>query len=308
MAIPDFQSIMLPLLRFLSDGEGRSSQEIFDVLERQFNLTEEEKNQFLPSGKQKIIINRIGWAKSFLKQAGLIASGMGGRYNITNEGREILSEEHPGGIDVNYLRKLPTFNMYKNGRMKSEQKNSEIIQKFEDNILEKTPEEYIEYGFNSILQKLKQGVGENIKKCSFYFFEKLVVDLLLAMGYGGSRKEAGKLTRKGSDEGIDGVINEDKLGLDMIYIQAKRWEGNISRPEIQKFAGALQGKRAKKGIYITTSAFTKEAFEYSKSIDSKIVLIDGERLAELMIEHNVGVTVVEGFQLKKVNVDYFIDD
>jgi len=220
----------------------------------------------------------------------------------------MIFNERPQQININYLMKFPSFVAFRLGKSNDEQRADQFSSQVDGCTSEKTPEEYIEFGFNSIEQKLKQELMASIKGCSSRFFEKLVVDLVLSMGYGGSRQEAGRLTNKGSDEGIDGIINEDKLGLDVIYVQAKRWENNVSRPEIQKFAGALQGRRAKKGIYITTSFFTKEAHEFVKSIDSKVVLIDGERLAELMVEYNVGVAVVQSFHLKKIDADYFVED
>lgn len=308
MAIPDFQSIMLPLLVYLSDGNEHTNQEIYDALEKQFGMTDKEKKELLPSGKQRVFINRVAWAKSYLKQAELVEAIKRGHYKITESGKNVALNDRPETIDINYLMKFPKFVSFRQGKANDDQNVSQKAKQHNLFVPEKTPEEYIEFGFNSIDQKLKQEIVSSIKGCSFHFFEKLVIDLLLAMGYGGSRQEAGKLTSKGSDEGIDGIINEDKLGLDVIYVQAKRWESNISRPEIQKFAGALQGKRAKKGIYITTSTFTREAHEFIRSIDSKIVLIDGERLAELMIEHDVGVAIVQTFQIKQINTDYFAEE
>ncbi|MHC1712526.1 MAG: restriction endonuclease [Solidesulfovibrio sp.] len=308
MAIPDFQSTMLPLLKYLSDGNEHSNQEIYEALENQFDMTDEEKKELLPSGKQRIFVNRVAWAKSYLKQAGFVESLQRGYYKITDLGKSVVLDEKLQRIDTNYLMKFQTFVAFRQGRNNNEQNTSQVDRHTDGCSSEKTPEEYIEFGFNSIEQKLRQELKTSIRGLSSRFFEKLVIDLLLSMGYGGSRQEAGKLTNKGSDEGIDGIINEDKLGLDVIYVQAKRWENNISRPEIQKFAGALQGKRAKKGIYITTSTFTKEAQEFVRSIESKIVLIDGERLAELMIEYNVGVAVVQAFQVKKVDTDYFFEE
>jgi len=297
MAIPDFQSTMLPLLHYLSDGKEHSNQEIYEALENQFGMTEEEKKELLPSGKQRIFVNRVAWAKSYLKQAGLVVLIKRGYYKITDEGSKVAFNLNLSKIDVHYLMKYPSFVAFRNGNKSG---SDEHIAMHNSCASEKTPEEYIDFWVNVTTQKLKNELISNTKGCSFYFFEHLVIELLLAMGYGGSRKEAGILTNKGSDEGIDGIINEDKLGLDVIYVQAKRWDGSVGRPEIQKFAGALQGKRAKKGIYITTSFFTNEAIEYARSIESKIILIDGDRLASLMIEYDVGVTVLRPFQLKKL--------
>ncbi len=308
MAIPDFQSILLPLLNYLSDGEEHSNQDIYEALESHFKMTDEEKKEFLPSGKQRVFVNRAAWAKSYLKQADLVEAVRRGYYKITELGKKVVFEDKPARIDIQFLMKFPAFVAFRSGRNNGEQQAEKVNKQIDVCASEKTPEEYIEFGFNAVSQKIRQELQATIKSCSARFFEKMVVDLLLSMGYGGSRQEAGALTSKGSDEGIDGIINEDKLGLDVIYIQAKHWENNVSRPEIQKFAGALQGKRAKKGIFITTSGFTKEAHEFVKSIDNKIVLIDGERLAELMVEHNVGVDVVQAFYLKKVDADYFAEE
>lgn len=307
MPIPDFQMMMLPLLKCLVDGKEHQNSDIYEKLEDKFDMTEKEKQELLPSGKQRVFVNRIGWAKSYLKQAGLVESPKRGYYKISQEGSEVLAK-NPEKIDINYLMKFPSFVEFRRG--KDNDNDKKLKEPIQDNCdtTEKTPEEYIEIGVDSIVKKLKQEIVLTIKSCSPLFFEKLVIDLLLSMGYGGSRQEAGRLTNKGSDEGVDGIINEDKLGLDVIYVQAKRWEGSVSRPEIQKFAGALQGKRANKGIYITTSFFTKEAQEFTKSITSKIILIDGDKLSELMIEHDVGVNVVQTFKLKKIDTDYFVED
>lgn len=307
MGIPDFQATMLPLLQYLSDKKEHSNADIYDALGSQFDMSDEEKQEMLPSGKQRVFVNRVAWAKSYLKQAGLVDAVKRGFYKITQPGVDVL-KDNPAKIDINYLMHFPTFVEFRHGK-NGDNAKKEIDEKLSESCFtEKTPEEYIELGINSVNQKLKQELITTIKTCSPLFFEKLVVDLLLSMGYGGSRQEAGRLTNKGSDEGIDGIINEDKLGLDVIYVQAKRWEGSVSRPEIQKFAGALQGKRANKGIYITTSCFTKEAQEFTKSITSKIILIDGDKLSELMVEHDVGVNVVQTFELKKIDTDYFVED
>lgn len=307
MAIPDFQSIMLPLLKYFSDGNEHSNQDTYDALEDQFSMTENEKKELLPSGKQRIFVNRVAWAKCYLKQAGLLDTVRRGYYRITALGHKVVFDDKLDSLNINYLMQLPSFAEFRKGRHNGTQKRAHDLCG-EDNCNNgKTPEEYIESGIAAVEYKIRREIIENIKNCSYRFFEKLVIDLLLAMGYGGSRQEAGKLTSRGSDEGIDGIINEDILGLDVIYVQAKRWENTIGRPELQKFAGALQGKRAKKGIYITTSVFTKEAQEFAKSIETKVILIDGERLAMLLVEHNVGVTIVQTFQLKKLDTDYFVE-
>jgi restriction system protein len=302
MAIPDFQSIMLPLLKLLGDQKERTNQQIAQELSKEFNLTPEEVKVLLPSGNQQIFVNRISWAKSFLKQALLIASPQKGIYQITSRGLEIL-EKKPERIDVKYLCQFHEFPHFRRKRNLQQETQSN-----EDSQDDKTPEEYIEYGYQRVLEELSTSLLEKIKECPPKFFEKLVIDLLLAMGYGGSRQEAGKIVGASGDAGVDGIINEDKLGLDSIYIQAKRWDTNVGRPEIQRFAGALQGKRARKGVFITTSSFTKDASDYVSMIDSKIILIDGEYLSKLMIEHNIGVAKIGSYELKKIDSDYFIDE
>jgi restriction system protein len=299
MAIPDFQTIMLPLLQYFSDKKTHSNQNTYEVMAERFRLTEEELSELLPSGKQSVFSNRVAWAKSHLKQAGLIESPERGVYRITERGLEVLRDA-PERITISYLRKYPEFRRFRGER------DTEPIPPVGAND-EKTPQEHIEYGYQQIKEELTEEILKQVKACSPFYFEKIVVDLLLAMGYGGSRAESGQVTQKTGDGGIDGIINEDKLGLDVIYIQAKRWENPVSRPEIQKFAGALQGKRAKKGIFITTSSFSRESHEFARSIDSKIILIDGERLAKLMIEHNVGVVVGQTYEIKRMDSDYFIE-
>lgn len=299
MPIPDFQSLMLPLLQYLGDNKEHSNQEILEAMEQYFRLTEQEKAELLPSGKQRIYVNRVAWAKSHLKKAGLIQSPGRGLYAITPRGIEEL-ENAPDKLTITYLLRYPEFQAFREGKAipsTSPETNNE----------NQTPEELIELGHEKIAQDLRLSLLEQIKSCSPRFFEQLVIDLLLEMGYGGSRKEAGTLTQQGADGGIDGIINEDRLGLDVIYVQAKRWECVVGRPEIQKFSGALLGKRAKKGIFITTSGFTKDAVEYAQSIDSRLVLIDGKKLTELMIECNIGVSISQTYTIKKLDSDYFIE-
>lgn len=297
MAIPDFQSIMLPLLEFLGDRQEKSNQEINDALAEVFQLTEEEINQLLPSGNQKIFANRVAWAKAYLKRASLITSPRRGYALITDRGLTVLTE------NPEKLKQFPEYLAFS-----SLIKDGQNAINIGTNSRGTTPEETLELSFQNINETLSKELIIKIKECPPAFFEKLVIDLLLAMGYGGSRQEAGRVVGKSGDGGIDGVINEDKLGLDSIYVQAKRWEGSVSRPTIQQFAGALAGKKAKKGIFITTSSYTKEAQEYVSTIDSRIILIDGEYLAKLMIDHDIGVTKIRSYDLKRIDSDYFIED
>jgi restriction system protein len=302
MAIPDFQSIMLPLLRLIEDGKEYTNSELLEKLEKYFSLTEQEKNTLLASGRQKIFVNRVAWAKSHLKQARLLESSTRGVYKITERGKKLLGMG-PEKITAKYLMNYPEYKEFRTGKSDVDKHVMEL-----NGEEEKTPQEYIDFGYAKMVQQLSSELMETIGKSSSFFFEKLVMDLVLAMGYGGSQNEAGALTGKSSDEGVDGIVNEDKLGLEVIYLQAKRWDGVVGRPELQKFAGALLGKKARKGIFITTSTFTKEAQEFSKSIDAKIVLIDGKRLTELMIEHNVGVSVLQRYEIKRLDSDYFSED
>lgn len=302
MAIPDYQKFMLPLLKYAEDNLEHSINEAIDYLSNQFGITQEERNILLPSGKQTIVVNRISWAKTYLTKAGLLESTRRGYFQITQKGLDLL-KTNPENIDNTVLMQFDEFKVFKKRRNKKEGKE-ENDDRYEEEITY-TPEEALEYGVSRINGTLADDLIKQIKKCKPSFFEKIVIDLLVKMGYGGSKQEAAQVIGKSGDEGIDGIIKEDKLGLDVIYVQAKRWENVVGRPEIQKFVGALAGQKARKGIFITTSYFTKEAEDYSKNLDTKLVLIDGRKLTELMIEHNVGVSVVEIIEIKKIDLDYF---
>lgn len=303
MAIPDYQTLMLPLLSFLTDGKESSVKEAVEHLSQVFRLSDVERKELLPSGTQTLIHNRTSWAKTYFLKAGLIVSTRRGFFKITNRGKNLLRQK-PARIDSKLLRQFPEFVIFKS-RTKSSEKEDEIND-IEDST--ETPDELIDKAYSQVKSELASEILLKLKSCAPDFFERVVVDLLLKMGYGGSRKGAGVAIGKSGDEGIDGVISEDKLGLDNLYIQAKRWEGTVGRPEIQKFVGALTGQRSKKGVFITTSNFTKDASEYTQRIDAKVVLIDGPMLADLMIDHNVGVSVEKVYELKKIDSDYFIDE
>jgi len=249
MGIPDYQTIMLPLLKFASDKDEHRFREAVENLSQEFNLSEDERRELLPSGIQPIFDNRVGWASTHLKKACLLVSNRRGYFQITERGLSVLSE-NPPKIDLKFLKQFPEINEFINPSKKIKDKETEV------SIDEQTPEEALENSYQKLRNNTAQELINNVKTCSPEFFEKLVIDLLLNMGYGGSRKDAGEAIGKSGDEGIDGIIKEDKLGLDTIYIQAKRWENTVSRPEIQKFAGALQGQQAKKGVFITTSNFS----------------------------------------------------
>lgn len=301
MAIPDYQSIMLPLLKFASDDKEHSLREAIDYLADEFKLTDEERKKLLPSGQQAIFNNRTGWARTYLKKAGLLKSPQRGYFCITDEGKNVLSQ-NPKRIDVKFLKQFPDFLEFH-----KPQKDDIKKPKIDLTTADITPEESLEVAFQNLQGGLASDILQTIQNCPPDFFERLVIDVLIKMGYGGSRKEAGEAMGRSGDGGIDGIIKEDKLGLDIIFIQAKRWENTVGIPEIQKFAGALQGQRARKGIFITTSNFSKEALDYVKNIDSKMILIDGQRLSELMIAHNVGVSTVSTYEVKKIDSDYFTE-
>jgi restriction system protein len=304
MAIPDFQSIMLPLLKYLEDKKEHHIREAIETLSQQFGLTPEERKTLLASGQQYVFDNRVGWARTYLKKAGLIETTRRGYLKITERGLQVI-QENPKEINVRYLMKFPEFVEFRSLKREKEEPDKEKEAGIVDLL---TPEELIENAYQRLRQNLASELIQRVKECSPLFFEKLVIDLLISMGYGGTRKDAGEAIGRSGDEGIDGIIKEDRLGLDVVYIQAKRWENPVTRPEIQKFAGALLGRKAKKGIFITTSGFTKDAREYAEKIESKIVLIDGEILAQLMIDHNIGVSPVASYTLKKIDNDYFAEE
>ncbi|NOT91178.1 restriction endonuclease [Ferruginibacter sp.] len=308
--IPDYQTLMLPLLKFINDEKIHNTQEIINHLAKVFNLTKEELNEFVPSGQQKIFANRISWAKSHLKMSGAIENMTKGNIKITDKGKLILAE-NPQQINIKYLMSFfPDYGeRVRSFRFKKKDDSEDTIVKDEKEAdINETPEEQIESGYQKIRETLEQELLSKLKTVDPYFFERIVVELLVKMGYGGSIQDAGRAIGKAGDEGIDGIIKEDKLGLDVIYIQAKRWEGVVGRPEVQKFVGALAGQRAKKGVFITTSNFTKEATQYAMQMDTKIVLIDGEKLAQYMIDYNLGVSVQNTYEIKKIDSDYFEEE
>jgi restriction system protein len=295
MTVPDFQSIMLPLLTFAGDKHEHTVADAIEALSVRFNLTEQDRREMLPSGRQATFNNRVGWSRTYLAKAGLLQNVGQGRFVITDRGLEVLGE----GLDqlnVAYLKQFPEFVTFHTATRKTEKAEAPVIE---------SPGEMLEASYQTLKLELAEELLTTIKGCSLSFFEKLVVDLLVAMGYGGTHKDAAQAIGRSGDEGIDGIIKEDKLGLDIVYVQAKRWEGPVSRPTVQAFAGSLEGQRARKGVLITTSHFTSEAKDYVGKIEKKIILIDGDELTQLMIEHNVGVSEVETYSVKRVDIDYF---
>jgi restriction system protein len=301
MAVPDYQTCMLPLLKFYADGQDHTYREALEALAKEFHLTDEERREMLPSGQQEVFDNRIGWARTYMKKAGLIEAPKRGINKITQRGLDVLKKK-PSRIDVNYLSQFQEFKDFRTLRHTKSEEEPEI----EPN--NKTPEESLEGAYQKIRGDLATDLLQRLKNCSPTFFERLVVEVIVKMGYGGTRKDAGKAVGKSGDGGIDGIIKEDKLGLDAIYIQAKRWENTVGRPEIQKFIGALAQQRAKKGLFITTASFSADADDCVSRIEAKVVLIDGETLAQLMIDHNVGVSTVGTYEIKKVDSDYFSEE
>lgn len=299
--IPDYQSLMLPLLKLVADKKEHKYRDLIEKLAIEFNVTEEERKELLASGNQPIFDNRVGWAKTYLKKAGLLDSPKRALFVITPLGIETL-KKNPDKIDAKYLRQFPSFLEFQTAS-----KNDAEEQVSNEESSARTPEENLDNAYQNIRKSLALELLNKVVELSPAFFERLVVELLVKMGYGGSIKDAGKAMGKSGDEGIDGTIKEDRLGLDIIYIQAKRWKpGNVvGRPELQKFVGALAGQGAKKGIFITTSNFSKEALEYTPRNETKIVLIDGELLAQLMIDYNLGCTTQQVYELKKIDNDYF---
>ena len=301
MSIPDFQTFMRPLLVSIQDGVEHDLKEVKKVLINKFSVTDEELQIKIPSQRAFLFDNRLGWANTYLKKAGLIGSQKRGFLQITEQGKVFLSK-HPEQITVSDLKSIEEFKSFHKAKETNHTQESDEIT-IEDT--SKSPEEIIDSAYDLIFNGLVVELLSTIKSCSSQFFEKLVVDLLITMGYGGSRKEAGTAIGKSGDGGIDGIINEDKLGLDSIYIQAKRWENTVPIKEIRDFAGSLLSKKARKGVFITTSDFPKSAYEYVNSIEPKIILIDGDKLAGLMIEHNVGITVKDSYVIKGIDNDYF---
>lgn len=299
MAVPDFQSWFLPLLKRLAGGKDHGMSELYQVLADDMSLSPDDRAQLLKSGAQLVYENRIGWARTYLKKAGLVEAPSRGVVRITERGKSILAKP-PDKLNVKFLRQFPEFVEFHTYKPDTTSPSAPPVEASQE-----SPLDTLERVHGELEQQLAEDILERVKKAPPAFFERLVVDLLLAMGYGGSREDAGKTIGKSGDGGIDGVINEDRLGLDVLYIQAKRWEQPVGRPVVQAFAGSLEGVRARKGVLITTSSFTADAQQYVRQIEKKIVLIDGATLAALMIQHNVGVGVEAAYQVKKLDSDYF---
>lgn len=305
MAVPDYQSVMLPLLQFAEERKAEvSTDDAVEALATRIGLNDDDLKEMLPSGVQRTFVNRVGWAATYMKKAGLLETTRRGYYQITPRGLELL-KKNPKTINVKLLKQYPEFIEFQKlkGTRSGEKTN---FSKDSLDIESATPSEALEDAYKNLRDELADELLARLKKLSPSFFERIVVDLLVKMGYGGSRADAGKAIGRSGDEGIDGIIKEDKLGLDFVYVQAKRWDNTpVGRPDVMQFAGALQAQKATKGIFITTSRFTDDARSYVSKIGSKIVLIDGDQLSNLMIEHNVGVSMVSQYPVKRIDTDYF---
>ena len=305
MAIPDFQTLMLPLVEALADGQERTMRALTDQLAVRFSLTDQERAELLPSGQQTLFNNRVAWAKSHLKSAGLLASPTRGRVHISPLGRQVLTE-NPPALNVRYLKRFAPYREFV-GKAEAKTAGAETNPTTVVMEQEQTPRELIDAAYQSLASATADDLLSRLKAASPAFFESVVVRLLVAMGYGGV-EGYGTATGKSGDGGIDGVIYQDKLGLDIVCIQAKRWEGPVGRPTIQQFVGSMDYHRSKKGVVLTTSAYTKEGLDFVHRVEGKkVVLIDGSRLADLMIEHDLGVTTTKTYSLKEVSNDFFDD-
>jgi restriction system protein len=305
MPIPDFQAFMLPVLELAFDGKEHSLEEARGVLAERFGLTEAEREERLPSGRQRRFDNRAAWAEVYLQRAGLLKGPRRAHFEITQRGRQVLAEK-PDRIDIALLDRFDEFREFRTASRRNEDTAQTATTPAEPT--DETPEELLEQAYQRIRADLTSELLVRVKAGSPRFFESLVVELLLKMGYGSNRAEAGRAIGHVGDEGVDGIISEDRLGLETIYIQAKRWDGTVGRPEVQKFVGALHGKRARKGVFLTTGTFSADAKEYVSHIDPRVVLIDGRQLAEYMVDSNLGVTSKAAYEVKRIDSDYFAEE
>jgi restriction system protein len=309
MAVPDYQSLMRPLLDFSSDGHEKRIKDAIDGIATKLHLTDEDRVELLPSGKKTVLSDRVQWAATYLAKAGAIQRTKRAHFQITDLGRQLL-KDHPDGISVPVLKQFPEFLDFLTGGSPGGSTNEQInipVGSSEITSSVATPDEAIQQAEKQITDALKGQLLDRISELSPAFFESLVIDLIVAMGYGGSRASVVQRLGKSGDAGIDGVVNEDPLGLDVVYVQAKRYAAanSIGRDVIQQFAGALDGKRATKGIFLTTSSFTKGAAEYVNTIPKRIILIDGSELTRLMVQYGVGVRTEQTVEIKRIDLDYF---
>jgi restriction system protein len=299
MSVPDFQSLFIPVLRSMADGNEHSMSELRERIAADLKLTTEDISQRFPRSGETVFANRTAWSATYLSKAGALERVKRGVLRITDRGKELLALNLPR-LTIQNLSKYPEFAAYYKGTQEGgdEDQGAKPEKTY-------TPEEQLAGAYKVLRDSLASDVLETVKKASPAFFEELVIDLLVAMGYGGSVEDAGKAVGRPGDGGIDGIIKEDKLGLDVVYVQAKRWSTVVGRPDVQTFAGALAGLRARKGVLITTSYFSQDALDFIRRIETRIVLIDGKQLADLMIDHDIGVNVSATYKVKRLDSDYF---
>ena len=302
MAVPDFQTLMRPLLALTEDGGEHKIADLRDTLGRQFELSADDLAERIPTGRVTKLQNRVGWAATYLYRCGLLDRPRRAHYQITERGRQVL-EENPERVDLGVLGQFEELEEFRRGSRptKGDGQTPGVSEDAE------TAEERLDAAYRELHSALTDELLDRVREQSWQFFENLVIDVLRAMGYGGPRGAAERLGASG-DQGVDGVIREDALGLDLIYVQAKCWSNTVGRPDIQRFFGALTGQRASKGIFITTSTFSSEAREYADSVTPRVILVDGHQLAELMIDHGVGVAVEHAYEVKRIDLDYFVED
>ena len=303
MAVPEFQVFILPVLQLAADRREHTVGETAEHVADQLGLTHEDRQELLASGNSRVK-NRVSWAFIYLERAKLLERIARGRYHITERGIGVL-RENPERIDMDFLRRFPEFVEFQTIKNTASNDSAEVA---DDDDTTETPEERLETAYQRLRKALASDLLDRVKRCSPQFFETLVVDLLVGMGYGGSKADAARAVGRTGDGGIDGIIKEDRLGLDVVLIQAKRWEDPVGAPVVRDFAGSLEGQRARKGVLITTSRFTPDALDYVTRIEKRIVLIDGEQLAQYMINHGVGVVETARYTLKKIDSDYFGDE
>jgi restriction system protein len=309
MPIPDYQTLMLPVLRLAAEGGERQVGEIAGRIADEFGLTPEERAELSPSGRQSVLHNRIHWAKLYMSKAGLIASPARGRFIATEAGKKALAG-NPARIDVAFLMREPSFREFYKREKAAPDEDVSATAAIPSPETSSTPEERIEAAYAELHATVRRELLDRIAGNSPAFFEALIVDLLVAMGYGGTHKNAAAQLGRSGDGGVDGVINEDRLGLDRVYVQAKRYAaGNVvGRPDVQGFVGSLVGLGATKGVFVTTSTFSAHAREFVKHLSQRVILIDGQTLADLMIEHGVGVRTAQTISLKRLDEDFFSED
>jgi restriction system protein len=306
MAVPDYQTLMRPVLSIADDGRDHTAASIRDAVIAQFQLTPEDIEERLPSGRDTTLRNRVGWALTYLFRAGLLDRPRRSVYRLNERGRAVLAE-HPDRVDNSVLESFEAFREFRSRNNQAPGTQPPAANPTTSPLTtdSATPEERAASAYREVRAALASDVLDRISEQSADFFEQVVLDVLQAMGYGGSRDDAAERLGRTGDEGIDGVIREDKLGLDLIYVQAKRWTNTVGRPDIQRFVGALHGQRATKGVFITTSTYSREAAAYAESVTPRVILVDGPELAELMIDHDVGVTDVTRYEIKRIDLGYF---